>query len=147
MTRKEINSRDIKIFISISMKPIISKDKLQHRFLRVQWYEASDELLYKETLGLCFRFKKWHILQSEPGPGPKPSQKADPGPLEKVNLMPKFIIMVKKFIFDKLKDADSNYDNSFFKFQSKTTQIRKFWSQISLFCLRLSFSFWQIRRC
>ena len=43
-------------------------------------------------------------------------RKSRPGPLGKANLMPKFIVMVKKFIFDKLKDADSNYDNSFFKF-------------------------------
>ena len=37
------------------------------------------------------------------------------------------------FKLDKLEDDDFKYDNSFFKFLPKSTQIRHFWSQIWAF--------------
>ena len=49
-------------------------------------------------------------------------QKVEFGPLEKGGSMLKLIITVKKLIFDKPEGEDFKYDNSFFKFQSKTTQ-------------------------
>ena len=63
-----------------------------------------------------------HILQSGARPEriPGPSEKADPGALEKVDNMPKFNIMIHNssfiihnHIFEKLQGADFKYDNSF----------------------------------
>ena len=58
-------------------------------------------------------------------------EKVDPGPLEKVDLMPKFTILVKNSFFDKFEGADFKYNNVFFyiwvqKYPNKAIQ---FWSQ------------------
>ena len=56
--------------------------------------------------------------------------------------IPKSGIFSSKFIFfffckilqlDKVEGADFKYDNSFFKFQPKNTQISYLWSQIEAF--------------
>ena len=49
-------------------------------------------------------------LDQDPDP-----EKVDPGPLEKVDPISKFTVLVKD-IFDKSKGADFKYDNSFLKF-------------------------------
>ena len=44
-------------------------------------------------------------------------------------------IFAANFAQDKFKDTDFKYDNIFFKFQPKNTQIRHFWVQIQVFSL------------
>ena len=45
-------------------------------------------------------------------------EKVDPGPLEKVDLMPKFTILVKNLFFDKFEGADFKYNNVVFLYSS-----------------------------
>ena len=45
-------------------------------------------------------------------------EKVDPGPLEKVDLMPKFTILVKNSFFDKFEGADFKYNNVVFLYLS-----------------------------
>ena len=49
-----------------------------------------------------------HTLSSRPGPGPGLSEKADPGPLEKPDLIPKFTVRVKDSFLTNLKVLISN---------------------------------------
>ena len=46
----------------------------------------NDENYYQQV------FLKGHPLLSGSGPGPRPSEKANPGPLEKVDFIPKFTV-------------------------------------------------------
>ena len=59
-----------------------------------------------------------HILQSEPAlrPGSGPSEKVDPGHLEKADPTPECVILVKKLLFDKFEGADFKFYISFFKY-------------------------------
>ena len=43
--------------------------------------------------------------------------------------------MHENLLLGKLEGVDFKYDNTFFEFQSKNTQIRHFWSQIEGFSL------------
>ena len=49
-----------------------------------------------------------HTLSSRPGPGPGLSEKADPGPLEKPDPIPKFTVRVKDSFLTNLKVLISN---------------------------------------
>lgn len=62
------------------------------------------------------KFYKWHTLQIRPGPGHGTSEKADPTISEKIDPIPKFIVLVNKFIFEKSHGANFKYDNSIFKY-------------------------------
>ena len=45
----------------------------------------------------------WHTLQSGPGLGPRPSEKANPGSLEKVDPIPNFTVGVKDSFLTNLR--------------------------------------------
>ena len=57
-----------------------------------------------------------HTLQSGLGPGPVPSEKVDPGPLEKMDLMPKFTTFVKETVLLNTRVLMSNMTIAFLKF-------------------------------
>lgn len=63
----------------------------------------------EKTLASC---KEQHTLWS--GPGPWSSEKADSGPLEKVDLMIKVHWMSQSPIFDKFEGAYFKYDDSIY---------------------------------
>ena len=50
--------------------------------------------------------------------------------LEKADPMPKFAVLVKKHLYDKLKVAGFKYENNFLNLKPKIAQIRHFWFQI-----------------
>ena len=69
-------------------------------------------LWYNKCTEAAIYAKKFFSVDLDQDPDP---EKVDPGPLEKVDPISKFTVLVKD-IFDKSKGADFKYDNSFFKF-------------------------------
>ena len=69
---------------------------------------------------LKLHWASWHTLQSEPGPGPRPSKKVSLGPLEKASAMPKFTILVKNDFLINLRALISNVTIVFLNSSPKT---------------------------
>ena len=96
----------------------------------------------------------WHTLQS--GPGPWPSEKANTGPLQKVDSIPKLAVWVKIHLWQ-IWGCWIQVWQYFLKilYQIKYTQISHFWSQIqvfsfqnlSIFIISRNIPIRQIRRC
>ena len=57
-----------------------------------------------------------HTLHSGLGPGPIPSGKVDPGPLEKMDFMSKFTTFVKETVLLNTRVLMSNITIAFLKF-------------------------------
>ena len=60
-------------------------------------------------------FRKGYTLWSGPRPVLGLSENADPGPLEKADSIPEFVVW-ESFIFEKCYGAHSKHDSSFLKF-------------------------------
>ena len=69
------------------------------------------------------------IYKVDPNPDPDLHKRRTLSLYKKQTLCQNSLHWLKR-IFDKFEGGDFTYDNKFFKFQSKNTQIRHFWIQI-----------------